>query len=421
MNESVMQKKANPIWTAVVCGMASYIDAATIITWGIVLVIYQQTYSITPEQIGILTGTLTFCVAIGALLGGYLGDRFGRRAVFQVTMVGVLISILGMIVASSFSLIFVFSAIIGLVTGADLPVSLTTISEASQNEKQRGTLVGLSQFFWFVGIVLSEILSMLVGNYGIIGARILLTHIGVVSLVIFICRFTIPESQVWKVAKLVDKSSPITKNQGSVGNLFSKPLVKPFIALIAFYGLSNAAYNVIGQYSTYILVNVGNVDVSTASSAILFTLPIGLVAPFIFMKTVRGKRRNLYYLLGLIAVFIGFILPVIQGITYNYYIVTLVLFMLGTSFAGEAIMKVWCQESFPTNSRSTAQGSVIAVGRFTAAGFAFIVPMVISAGAHVLFAIMAALCVVGGLSAYIVFRNRKSYHITQEETPSITA
>ncbi|MDD3168642.1 MAG: MFS transporter [Eubacteriales bacterium] len=418
MNESVMQRKVKPIWTAVVCGMASYIDAATIITWGIVLVIYQQTYSITPEQIGILSGTLTFCVAIGALIGGYLGDRLGRRTVFQITMAGVIIGICGMIFASSFAVMAVISAIVGLATGADLPVSLTTIAESSENEKQRGTLVGLSQFFWLAGIIASVVFSMFVGNLGKIGGQIMLAHIGIVSLLILICRFSIPESQLWKAAKL-DKSSANTENKGSIGKLFKMPFVAPFIALIAFYGLSNAAYNVLGQYGTYILVNVANIDIATASSAGVITMPVGLIAVFLFMKTVRGKRRSLYFLLGMITVVIGFIIPVILGITFNSYLISMALFMLGNSFAGEAMMKVWSQESFSTNLRSTAQGSIIAIGRFTAAGFAFVVPVIIAANVSILFVIMSALCLVGGLTAYLVFRKKSSHSIIEEETVTI--
>ena len=37
-------KQVNPWWVAVINGMASYIDSCTIITSGVALVIYQQTY-----------------------------------------------------------------------------------------------------------------------------------------------------------------------------------------------------------------------------------------------------------------------------------------------------------------------------------------------------------------------------------------
>ena len=62
MADTIAARKApNPWWVAVVCGMASYIDAATIVATGIALVIYQQTIGVTPTEIGIMSGSLTLC------------------------------------------------------------------------------------------------------------------------------------------------------------------------------------------------------------------------------------------------------------------------------------------------------------------------------------------------------------------------
>ena len=60
----------NPWLVGVVCGMASYIDAATVFSNGIALVIYQHSIGVTPDEIGVMSGALIFCIAIGALVGG---------------------------------------------------------------------------------------------------------------------------------------------------------------------------------------------------------------------------------------------------------------------------------------------------------------------------------------------------------------
>ena len=61
-------RAAGPWRVAVVCGLASYIDACAIISSGIALVIYQNSLGTTPEQIGVLSGALILCIAIGALV-----------------------------------------------------------------------------------------------------------------------------------------------------------------------------------------------------------------------------------------------------------------------------------------------------------------------------------------------------------------
>ena len=410
MNESIQQRRPNPVWTAIVCGMASYIDAASIVSWGLIAVIYQAIYHLSAGQIGILSGMLTFCIAIGALSGGYLGDRFGRRTVFLFTMFGILIGVVGMILTSTYSLMLVCSALVGISTGADLPVSLATIAETSTDEKQRGTLLGLSQILWTLGMVAVMILGMAVGNLGKTGAQIILGQIAVVSALVLLGRISIPESAVWKASNSARKAGVQTKKEEkvSVSNLFRAPYAAPFIALILFYGLCNAAFNVLGQYGTYLLVNVAKVDVAKASSTGLIQIPLLLIGSLLFMKTVRTKRRTFYFLLGSIGYLAGFLLPAILGVTLNSYLITLVFAGISFCFAGEAIMKFWCQTSFPTMYRATAQGTIIAVGRFTAAGFAVVVPFIIAADPRLLFVAMAVMCFVGGLIAWAVFRKRNS-------------
>lgn len=146
----------HPWWVAVVSGMASYIDAAAIVSSGTALVLYQQSIGITGTQIGVLSGALTFCIAIGALSGGRLGDLFGRRAVFIATMAMTVAGAGVLVVSPAFAGLLVGTILVGIGTGADLPVSLATISEAA-TEENRGKLVGFSQVLWFAGILATRV------------------------------------------------------------------------------------------------------------------------------------------------------------------------------------------------------------------------------------------------------------------------
>ena len=69
----------NPWFIATVAGMASYLDAATIVSTGNALVMYQEPLGITGNQIGIISAALTLGIAVGASVGGRLADHASWR------------------------------------------------------------------------------------------------------------------------------------------------------------------------------------------------------------------------------------------------------------------------------------------------------------------------------------------------------
>ena len=195
-----VKKVPNPWYVGVVSGMASYIDSAAIVSNGTALVIYQKTIGTTATEIGILSGLLTLCIALGAFTGGRLGDRIGRRKVFIITMAMIIIGTTLLALGSTFHLLLIGTLLVGLATGADLPVSLATISEAA-TDKNRGKIIALSNLLWTIGIGITMAFAAVVGEWGRSGAQIMYLHVGLVAAVLLILRWSIPESPLWLVAR----------------------------------------------------------------------------------------------------------------------------------------------------------------------------------------------------------------------------
>jgi inositol transporter-like SP family MFS transporter len=414
------QRSPNPWWVAAVSGMASYVDASVIVSTGIALVLYQQSIGITPDQIGILSGTLTLSIALGALIGGRLGDQFGRRSVFMVTMAMIAIGVAFLIFSGDFPLLLVGIVLAGLGTGADLPVSLATIAEAA-NEKSRGKLVGLSAVLWTVGVLVPVTLSIFIGGWGRLGGQVLYGQIGVVALVLLFLRITIPESPMWKQAReeRLEGKHTIRANKTGISDLLKRPYALPFLALLMFYALTNVASNTNGQFGTYLAVNVAHISVQLNSIIGFITLPVYIILGLVFMRIVDGRYRMVFFVIGGVSLLLAYAIPASFGFNVATIILMNVFSAIGGAFAFEGILKVWALESFPTLLRSSAQGIIFAVGRVAAAGLAFFTPAIAAQSFQGLYSGLTIIVAIGLLAAWLTFSRMKRTQFTVEQNDPI--
>ena len=420
MRSAVPEKASpNPWWVAVICGMASYIDAAAIVSSGTALVLYQHALGVTEGQIGILSAALTLSIAIGAFTGGGLGDRFGRRAVFLCTMSMIVLGAVLLVLAPGFGALLAGMVLLGLGTGADLPVSLASISEAASGH-QRGKLVGFSQILWFGGIIGANVFGIIAGDLGRLGGQIMFAHVGLVALVVMIARLSVPESRTWSTANRERRAGADTvraRRTGILDLLRSRTLLVPFLALIGFYTLTNIGANTGGQFGTYIGVNVVGLSVRAQSALGIVMLGIGMLSALVFMRVVDTRWRMRAYAVGAVLLAGSYLIPVVLGFTVLPWIAQSLFNAIGGAFAFEAIMKVWSQESFPTLLRSTVQGYVIAVARVVAAAVALITPGLMHTPGLAYF-LLAVVVAIGLACGWIGFRRPRFDAFAQEEDPA---
>jgi inositol transporter-like SP family MFS transporter len=395
----------NPWWLTIVCGMASYIDACAIIGSGIALVIYQHSIGIIPDQISDLSFALIICIAAGALVGGRLGDRYGRRSVFIVTMFMIVIGSVMLTFMTSFQGLLVGTIIVGLGAGADLPVSLSSIAEIATNEN-RGKLLGFSQIMWILGILGALVCASFVGDLGRIGGQIMFGQVGVAAFITLILRLGIPESEKWKTARAERNAgiNTIQAKRATILDLFRAPFLKPFIVLLIFYTATNLGANTNGQFGTYLWRNVVGTGVEFASRINLISLFISFIWSYWFMRISDTPKRFTYFQIGAVAIVLMFLVPAVFGFTILTVIISGLLGGVGLGFSFEAIMKVWTQESFPTLLRTTAQGAIITVARIFAAGLALHTPQMMDSNPRGLFYFLAGICFVGLAVAWFGFR-----------------
>lgn len=393
-----------PWFIAVVAGMASYLDAATIVSSGNALVMYQEPLGLTGDQIGILSAALTLGIAVGAVVGGRLGDRFGRKPVFSVTMAAIAVAMACNVFAPGFELLLVGAIIGGLATGADLPVSIATVAEAASDEN-RGKLVSFSQVLWMLGIIGPLALVSVIGDLGRLGGQIIFAHVGVIAIIVLLARLPLPESSVWLKAR-DERAHGIHTERAehvSIRDLLRVPYLVPFVCLLIFYPLVNLAANTGGQFGTYLWVNTAGASVEFAARVALVMTIVGFGLAVLFLRIVDSRWRMPVFYLGAVCYVLSTLIPALLGVSITTLLIWQTLGAIGGAFAFEAILKVWTQESFPTLLRSTAQGTIICVARVLAAALALVTPRLAAIGPQVLFLVLTVLIAIGMAAAIFAF------------------
>lgn len=409
---------AHPWRVAIIASVASFVDGAALTVTGIALVIYQQTIGLTPAEVGVLTAIVTASLAVGALVGGRLGDIFGRRKVFIVTMALIVIGSIAPTFATDFWILFAGLALMGFGVGADLPVSLATIAEAA-TDQNRGKMLVFSQVMWISASLLTVVLTTLTGDMGRLSGQILFGMISVVGIIGLLLRLTVPESPMW--LRSLDEHNrgvrTIRADKAKLRDLLRAPYRGTFLILMVFYALVLSATTVLGSFSTYVAATVANIPAADFVPYSLIMFPIAFVGLALFMKYVDGRARMPLFLAGGAVFVVALLIPVIFGFNLVTILAALGLGSLGQISCGEPIARVWSNEAFPTMLRSTGQGFVFTFGRVMSAGAAAIIPTVIAFAPSAIYIGSAVAAVLGVLVGWAGFRANRvtnTFHHEQE-------
>lgn len=127
----------------------------------------QNQYSVAPTVVSIMVGMSLLGTVIGQLVFGRLGDLIGRRRVYGLSLMLMVLSSIGCGFSICtkrgcvlFSLGF-FRFLLGLGIGGDYPLSATIMSEFA-NKRTRGSFIAAVFSMQGIGILASSMVTMIV-------------------------------------------------------------------------------------------------------------------------------------------------------------------------------------------------------------------------------------------------------------------
>ncbi|MFF1720982.1 MFS transporter [Streptomyces sviceus] len=363
------------LWkVATLSGMASYLDAALIVSIGVNLAIYRDAYDMGVWMAGAISAIVTICIAVGSLVGGRLADVFGRRRLYNVDILCYAVGAIIITLAPDDITLLVGVLLAGLAAGADLPTSLAVVSDASPDHA-RGRLIAFTQVMWMLGIIVVVFAGFALSDTGMIGARLITAHLAIAALVTWHLRSRLelatgPDPAQDEVA--VDK--PAAEQGVALRNVWTRAALVPMLATFAFYVTWGLGANTMGQFTTYLLVTVSGASQSVATGINLACLPIGLLLTLAFVRIADGPRRDRMFYVATVVQIAAFAIGTLTLGAIAGFLVFYVLYQLSYPFAGEANYKVWSQLTLPAGTRGTTQGITYAVSRGVFAGVAFVTP-----------------------------------------------
>lgn len=358
----------------------------------------EAEFSLSALAKGFVTGALMVGCLFGALIGGRLSDRLGRKPMLIISAVLLGISAAGCALLShSAAPLVIYRLIGGLGVGILSAVIPTYITEISPDEL-RGTFVSFYQLFVVVGILVAYC-----SNYAFAGMadnwHLMLGLPLVFAIIDIILLFFLPESPIW----LAQKGQ--TEEQGE--KVAFKELFKGRMGYVVFLGSMLAFFqqitgiNVVVNYAPSILANLG----IAGSDPLLQTVYIGianLIFTVIALWLVDKFGRKTLLVSGCFAC-----AAALAYLTYAYSIsdpsslgvlIAILAYIGFFALSLSPLMFVVTSEIYPSRIRGTAMA--FSTGISWACAFIvvqFYPWMESTLGTNVAFGIFGALCLAAGL------------------------
>lgn len=356
----------------ILAGLANYIDAGSIVAGSVALGLWKQIYGLSDNFIGLIGAFSANAISagVGALIGGILCDRFGRKRIYQYDMIFYAFGMLFLVFASAPWMIVLGFVLVGLAVGADIPASWSLIAEQAPDTR-RGAHSGVAQLLWYLGPVAVLIAAYFLQPWGITGIRWLFAHLAVLAIALTFLRSRMRESQRWEESQ--------ARGEGvRWGELFSPAYLGSLLFLASMYGLWNLWAGFNGFFTPYLVKEHDLPDwVATIVPASYFL--IGMISILAIFMTLSDKV-NQRLLFGISAAMhvIGMAILAIFGFTLEVYIVHVVIMGIAGGFGAQSFFQLWSAELFPTAIRSSAQGLAFAIVRIGLGIWSFFVPFLAS-------------------------------------------
>jgi MFS transporter, PHS family, inorganic phosphate transporter len=184
-----------------VSGMGFFTDAYDLFVIGIASTLITLQWNLSADKLALLNSTMLGAAFLGAFLFGRIADVVGRKRVYWLVAVIMVVAALGSAFSPTYWVLIGFRFLLGLGVGGDYPVSAVMTTEYA-NRNDRGRLVGLVFSTQALGLVIGPLIALSLLGAGVgngMAWRILLGLGAIPAAAVVYLRLRMPESPRYQV------------------------------------------------------------------------------------------------------------------------------------------------------------------------------------------------------------------------------
>ncbi|MFM9281038.1 MFS transporter [Paenibacillus jiagnxiensis] len=376
-------RKTTGMKATISVAMANYIEAGSIVAGAGGLTLWVEYLQLNDVKVGLLgaVSANAFGAAIGALIGGYLCDRLGRKFIYTYDLLVYMLGMLLIIASVNFPMLLAGYIITGLAVGAGVPASWTYIAEEAPHRK-RAAHVGTAQLAWSFGPVIALLLSVLLAPLGLLGSRIVFAHLFVVAFITWYLRRGLAESKIWEEEQARSADPSLRKAGSSMQwkDLFKLRLNRrAMYFLLGVYLFWNLTAGAMGFFMPYIYETVGGIPANQANllQAVLWIFTV-LTTYFVFIRLGDRLNRRMLYAVSALMGIAAWALLIFAPMTIPVLLMFVLLWGCAAGFGAQAFYGLWASELFATKYRAGAQGFMFFIARIAVGVWSMIMPVMIT-------------------------------------------
>ncbi len=373
--------------STIAVSLTNYLDAGAIVAGASGLTLWQKYLGLTEVHLGWLNFISANCLgaAVGAIIGGFLADKYGRKFIFTYNLLVYMTGVLLIMLSMNFPMLLAGFLVTGISVGVGVPASWTYISESSE-VNNRGRNICISQMSWGIGPMMILLLGMFFAPGGYLfgfvesvahlfggdsmsveavnafSSRIVFFSLFVVAFIAWNLQRQLQESAEFTAQKAEEKKSGLMDN---IKVLFQNKIAVMTVCFLAgIYLTWNLVASVMGFFQPHIYETAGGVTNEQANwmNFIQWAIIVGIT--FVTSKLIDTMSHKTIYVFGLLVAISAWLIIVTIGVNGPVGLWSFaILWGIQGGTSVQIFYALWGTELFPAKFRAGAQGLMFFIVR----------------------------------------------------------